>query len=176
MKCEPFISNGKIYVSVSFTAQEMELTKLLSSLPKKENLTMANKSFSIQNHGLTADNIYTLRYTLDQNKFVGAVYNDLINLNMEEMIVLRDILDTQVSKSGGFTIEDFAAALKSLAKRFNVAATINTENISTDYDDSDRGYADNPSSFYVGDKKITNISINRYSVDVRYSEEKRVSA
>lgn len=135
---------------------------------------MANKTFSMRNHGLSENNIFTLRYDCpDPSITTISSPKDLINLSLEEMISLREVLDSNISSRNEDKVKGFLSELKRLAKRYNVSGYIDTEKVEV-YENED-GYTENPSNLYIDGKKINTLRINYYDSYANYSEEKRVS-
>src|SRR5688572_26283846 len=120
MKSEPFIFNGKTYISVSFTAQEIDLVNSLANI--KENFNMTTKNFSVIDNGASVDPRYTIKYHVPDPCRVTLVhtseYKDLINLSVDELNILRTKIDNLGANDKSDSIEDFAKDFKKLCNKY----------------------------------------------------------
>lgn len=104
---------------------------------------MANKTFSIRDHGASVDTRYTLSLQFSDpcDPFGAAVCKDLVNLTPDELNQLRDAID-RLAPAKGTGVENFLTELKRLAIKYDAHGKLVKDSNSGAYLKIDGKYAD----------------------------------
>lgn len=127
---------------------------------EKETSKMASKTFTIRDHGIIGDSVYTLSYKVDDpcNPY-APICKDLMNLSAEELSSLREAIN-RVSYNKGGTIEQFLAELKRLATNYNAHGRICKNDPSLSYFDFGGKRYDE----FVFGYRVNKVSVNKPEV------------